>query len=237
MENPFSKVECITFSSCILDNRITNFNKWFPRVQTLEFYDNRGECIEHNFPNLEKLVISSTKCQIANISRALTLNPQLKYFHSYNQLDANFLQEFSENLQNIQDLCIDFSSKPIDTSIIHLKNVQRLSITCFQPMLKLPFAFGSVQKCHLKVIDSPDWNDVIRFINRHPTLTEFSITSSAEGADKTELFQALSKIETVEFRIHQFSIDDVIACTKAEKCLDKEWSLSIEGGQYVKLTR
>jgi hypothetical protein len=259
IEEPISNIERVKFSSCTLDSRISDFNKLFPHLRTVEFIDSKGHCIEHHLPKLENLTISnSDQCQRANISRALMLNPQLKGLKCHNELDTNFLQGVSENLQNIEDLYMVFSPGAISPdTVIHLKNVQSLNITCHDSTLKLPFAFDRLKKCNLKIIASIDWNDFIHFINRHPTMSDITIFVSARDANKTELFQTLSKIENVDFRVHQFSIDDVIEFTKLSKTLksfrfklekkasysdlvkelDKEWNRSIDDKKFVKLTR
>lgn len=247
MEVPFSKVEYITFSYCSLDERVADFKTWFPRVNSMEFFK-VAKCafIECHLPNLKSLVIPHWP--LSRISQALDLNPQLRSIYCCKQLNANFLQEISKNLQNISVLWINLSPDAITPAgtVIHLKNVRCLSVTCLEEMVKLPFSFDSLQKCTL-FVKKPDWSDVIRFIKTHPTLTYIDLCTSSVPEDlKSELFQELSKMETVDYVGYEFLIDEAIEFIKAskslksfrfklrnddffilEKKLDKEWSRSI----------
>lgn len=98
VDRVFQRLEQLSFNHGCLGQTMTEFNKWFPNLNCLEFFFCKiidTQCIEHKFPRLQHFTVAHQNFTLKNLQTFLDLNPQLQTFivYSYDrmlisQLDA-----------------------------------------------------------------------------------------------------------------------------------------------------
>lgn len=98
VDRVFRHLNQLSFNHGCVGQTMTEFNKWFPNLNRLEFFfcetvDTR--CIEHTMPKLQHFTTAHHNFTLKNLQQFLDLNPQLKTFIVYHydrilisQLDA-----------------------------------------------------------------------------------------------------------------------------------------------------
>lgn len=102
LKKPFSTAKSVTFRNCTLDGQFKQLNKWFPRMESLEFDDTKThpDCIEKNFPNLRLLMVNSRQFSTECVVSAIRLNPQLVSL----ELNVDGLMQILRGIQNLLNL-------------------------------------------------------------------------------------------------------------------------------------
>lgn len=98
MNRVFCRLQHLNFNYGYVGQAISDFNKWFPNLNRLEFFFCKTidtQCIEHTFPRLQHFTVAHHNFTLQNLQKFLDLNPQLQTFTVYNydrklisQLDA-----------------------------------------------------------------------------------------------------------------------------------------------------
>lgn len=98
VDRVFHHLKQLSFNHGCVGETMSEFNKWFPNLNRLEFFfcktiDKR--CIEHTFPKLKHFTVAHHNFTLKNLQTFLDLNPQLQTFTVYSydrifisQLDA-----------------------------------------------------------------------------------------------------------------------------------------------------
>lgn len=87
VDRVFHQLKQLCFNHGCVGQTMSEFNKWFPNLNRLEFFFSKtidAQCIEHNFPNLRHFTAAHQNFTLNNLQTFLDLNPQLKTFTVYN---------------------------------------------------------------------------------------------------------------------------------------------------------
>lgn len=131
LKQPFENVERLCVHCGVLGEKLSDFSKWFPGLQSLKLFRlhslANSECIEVHLPNLKCLDIddSHSVFHLDNVSNCFRLNPQLKTLHisKFGNI-ASVLRLASELLQ-LEELIV---YRPIFVGmkeVVHFNNVKR----------------------------------------------------------------------------------------------------------------
>lgn len=199
MKKPFSNVEAVEFEDCIIAGKLADFNYCFPKMKKLIIWErifgtkNRkkfdGKCIAKHFPNLEYMRIDVSgpglkqehfverSIEMKHAAAALQLNPQLRTLTTGSGCTTKFFEGVSRYLQRVENLKMERLFDDLDSGTVHLKNVKKLIINCFE-MKKIPLKFDQLEELSL---NSSDFvfkrNDIIEFILKHPTITKLHVST------------------------------------------------------------
>ncbi|XP_055306315.1 uncharacterized protein LOC129570649 [Sitodiplosis mosellana] len=131
LKKPFTQVKTLCFDSCKLGSKLSELDKWFPKVRRLEFTD-RNETAVH-FPHLQHLTLSlpiDTNNRLNNLSELLRLYLNTRSLSIIGYFEFKYLQSVSEHLQHLERLDINpfgyFSNVGNDT--VHFPNVKKLKL-------------------------------------------------------------------------------------------------------------
>lgn len=229
LKQPFAIVESVSFHFGRLENSIIDFNKWFPRMQTLNFWDSypvNTSCIQHHFPNLDDLSLCSyfenDTFNRTNIIEVLRLNPQLKRLCLRGELvNVAFIQSISEYLQSIDTLSIGCNQNFFETidGVIHFQNVTNftLHIGYMRTMPALPFAFDKLESLTLFGESLRLNADFLNFIQQTQSLKKVEVSIRDNDAkdpfkkvNKHSIATAMARLTDIDLRDTVLSVDAVI---------------------------
>lgn len=95
---PFSNLNNLNFNQGCVGHTMTEFNKWFPKLNSLQFFFCKivnTHCIEQSFSNLEHFTVAHQSFTFENLCTFLDLNQQLKTFTVYHS-DRNLIRQLEE---------------------------------------------------------------------------------------------------------------------------------------------
>ncbi|XP_031617187.1 uncharacterized protein LOC116337041 [Contarinia nasturtii] len=188
LTKPFPNVWSLAFSSCYLEDEITNFNEKFPKMKRLKFSGSNTiatrKCIEMNFSHLENLCIvdvdthqSDTFFQPNNIATCIRLNPALRELEIGGELlNISFIQSVRKHLQHIEFLGIQLQSPKslqLNTGTISL-NIKRLKVDIrsgsMNParMPKIPLVSNQLEEFSIKACNLWVKESLMDFIKKTP---------------------------------------------------------------------
>lgn len=211
---PFSSLDTVTFTNTHLHGEITNFNKWFPNMQTLAFIDDvklsDPNCIEEHFKSLKALLLSNSIPK-ETVIRVFQSNPQLRYLHFYCDYDGELLQMASKYLKEIELLGVLWEKNEkynldklsmINGNEIYFDKLKTLYICAEKrdniemELPKIPITFGPITKLHFYSMCylGSEFED---FLKRHMTVTNILV----EGGDYTveTIVETLAFLQEVTF--------------------------------------
>lgn len=87
VDRAFLQLEQLCFNHGCVGQIMSEFNKWFPNLNRLEFFFSKTidvQCIEHTFPHLQHFTVAHQNFTLKNLQTFLDLNPQLQTFTVYN---------------------------------------------------------------------------------------------------------------------------------------------------------
>lgn len=249
MAKPFEKVEKITFEDSYLSGKLADFNKWFPRLCTLElkFFMRIGnpKSLEKNFPHLESLTIDGQVNNIRwiNIINLLHLNPQLRRLHISDYFDMKFLQNSNKHLHFLENLTISKWTEDEfahDGESVHFKNVRNLTIdfSRFCKVPQIPLRFHQLEALTVDAVYMCRFNDnFIDFMRKHSTIRKLKIiwqnyafqrkvTNSLNASFKDKLAQASSYLWDIDLGACIFTLPEAVSFLKQCKSL-KRFYLSL----------
>ena len=94
----FQSLKKLHFNQGCVGKNFSEFNKWFPKLVSLEFFFSKtinARCIEQRFPHLEHFTVAHHNFSIENLRSFLDQNQQLKSFTVYSY-DYNLIQQLDE---------------------------------------------------------------------------------------------------------------------------------------------
>lgn len=87
VDRVFHRLRHLSFNHGCVGQTMSEFNKWFPNLNRLEFFFCKTvdtQCIEYSFPKLHHFTVAHQNFTLKNLQKFLDLNPQLKTFTVYN---------------------------------------------------------------------------------------------------------------------------------------------------------
>lgn len=98
INKPFQNLKKLKFNHGCVGRTLSKFNKWFPKLVSLQFFFCKTEdiqCIEQHFPNLEHFTVAHHNFRIEHLCTFLDLNQQLKSFAVYGH-DRSLIRQLDE---------------------------------------------------------------------------------------------------------------------------------------------
>lgn len=192
-KKPFLSVDKVSFDSTYLGGQITQFNKWFPKMRSMDFENvvlTDPKSIEINFKSLNHIKLCVTIPR-ESIENTFKLNPQLRELDFYSDFTGNLLEVASESLKNLEWLCVRWLNvnenenhgliPNINGEKIYFNHLKTLQISLdfssiiqlfkVNPFPQIPLTFGPVTEFHIT-----SWCDYgvakfLEFLSRHSTIT------------------------------------------------------------------
>lgn len=249
MVKSFEKIEKLSFEDSCLSGKLSDLNKWFPRMCVLElkFYMRieKSKCLEKHFPYLESLTIDGQVNNVcwSDIINTLHLNPQLRRLCISDYFDMKFLQMASKHLHFLENLTIlkwtedEFTH---EGEFVNFKNVRNLTID-FSRLCKvpqIPLRFDQLEALTVDAIYMCRFNDnFINFMRNHTSIRKLKIvwqnyafqrkiTNSCNAIFKEKLAQVSSYLWEIDLGACIFTLDEAISFLKQCKSL-KRFCLSL----------
>lgn len=225
-QKPFSKLDTVTFTNTHLRGEITQFNKWFPRMQTLAFIDDvrliDSKCLEIHFVSLKALLLSSSIPR-ESIEIVFQLNAQLRYLHFYCDYPGKLLEMASEYLPNIELLGVLWEKNDNDTlevlsnmngNKIHFEKLRTLYL-CVEKkeddqevqLPRIPITFGPITKLHFYSMCylGDEFED---FLARHSNITTMLIEGG--GYRVENVLETLPFLREITFSNAKFDVAEAV---------------------------
>ncbi|XP_055297624.1 uncharacterized protein LOC129566095 [Sitodiplosis mosellana] len=200
ISQPFPNVETLKICGEQLGVNPIKFNKWFPKLRSLEFGDTNftnPECIEHHFPQLTRLVIQNQKnfstgfLTCTSLGIALHLNPQLESlrisdaFGLANAINFNksllvFIKRKLPNLRRLQLISRQYGWRG-DSEFISIDSLTRLKVVAYESesLMTIPVRSNQMTQLHLKILNNFDGFDgIMEFVKKNATV--YALTISAK---------------------------------------------------------
>lgn len=244
MVKPFDTVENLTFEDSMLSGKLANFNRWFPKMASLElrYYIEfgNGKVLEKHFPNLQNLTINGQLENVdwSNIIATLQANPHLRRLTICDYYGMKFLRNASKSLHFLEHLTLlkwAESQFDHDGDFIHFKHVQHLTVDfsrlCDVQQMALHFdqietlTIDSVYMCRFN-------HNFIDFIRKHTKLRKLKIIwqnygfqrrvrNSCNAVFKENLAQASSYLWDIDFGALLFTLNEAVSFLAECKSLKK----------------
>lgn len=181
---PFSNVEKLKFGGGFLTDRLSKFNKWFPKLRLLTLIGlefEKSDCIEEHFGNLKELKLSndevsdfvsySSAMTDTNVKIAIQLNPQLTVLSLSDdkaghddygiRLNKQFLTFIKRKLPQLNTLNLHVTHLKRQTIHDHVavkfNNLDSLAI-CIKTWSDLSNLFITSHRLKKLVLMSEDWH-------------------------------------------------------------------------------
>lgn len=240
LRKPFSNVEKVRFNFGTLGKKLTQFNRWFPKMRCLELMSNQfadSKCIETSFPSLTELMVGasteSNGLKHENIVRSLSLNRQLTNLSLRSVSDPTLFQSANEYLPNLESLDITWDLKysfKFNGKKIHFKNVKKVNMCVFTKdnriPLKIPFSFNQLEEFRLQTGSQLN-KELTDFITKHPAVSKLSIVPryQFEYQDISEqllvkITEALPALKEINFAEHKLSANQAITFIRRTHSLE-----------------
>lgn len=229
-KEPFAVVEKIDLSFCFLGQKIMQFNKWFPKMQSLKLHctsiaDYRF--IVDHFPHLTDLTLSHTDKHVADVIR---LNPQLKKLQLICLSEPTFLQEISQHLPHLEALAFrcEISTFPnFNGDDIKFKTLKTLDIQLHgkakNQLAKIPILCENLDELKIYctgVIQLDD--EIIKFVSKHSGMKKIVLRGILFSNEFNQKFvDSLSSLEEFEIGFGCSSVDLVTFFLNNIKTLKK----------------
>ncbi|XP_055326381.1 uncharacterized protein LOC129580198, partial [Sitodiplosis mosellana] len=229
LKKPFSTVESVHFTDCEIGSKLSELDKWFPKVQRLEFYrtigTSDGNDIAVHFAHLQHLGLYYPPDEKICFNEQyfvelLRLNPNLRSLCIGGCIDAKYLQSVRQHLQHLESLDIyahgHFSDIANDT--VHFPNVKKLTLRNVV-LEQFPLTFNELES--LDVVSTAMDRPLADFISKHKTLTKLTYLGRKRGKEGVLSEISSPALVEVDFGHCIFPIDEVISfmdiCTSLKK--------------------
>ncbi|XP_055305963.1 uncharacterized protein LOC129570400 [Sitodiplosis mosellana] len=112
LRKPFTQVRTLCFDSCKLGSKLSELDKWFPKVRRLEFnHQNESDCNETavHLSKLRHLSLFLPADEKNHLNKKyfeglVRLNPNIRTLNIGGHFDAKYLQNVSTYLQRLESL-------------------------------------------------------------------------------------------------------------------------------------
>lgn len=247
MENitkPFLEVKVVKLMDGVMGKNLTDFNKWFPQMQHLEFWCpdliiNRNN-IEKYFSNLEHMTIGGLfkynkdiSFNYSNITEFVRLNPQLRSLKVRgDMMNAVFIQRISKHLQRLESLdihCEHFFN--LDRGLIHFKGLKEFTLDLghgtTDPIVNIPLSFDQLNTFKIGARQFQVNGGFLDFINRHRlsltkvTLLHYWTADSLKKTNKLELAKTMKLLTDIDLDNGILSVAELIDFLRICRAIEK----------------
>lgn len=241
IDEPFLNVKVIRFKKCQVGKKLSQFNRWFPKmrhliIDTCDFI--HTYYLMDHFPKLKELAIASSfqeKSERICIEKMLILNKQLTTLQIYINLNnIGYFQSINTHLNSIECLKVDFIkwSNPIFSHVnLHFNSVKIFELHTnhsYGINSKIPFSFNQLEHFSLTFCGKTVDHNFIEFISKNVSIKKLSLYNYIKNEKilisdkiKTEIIRILPLLEEIVFRDSEFSVYDVVQFTNSFKLLKK----------------
>ncbi|XP_055306318.1 uncharacterized protein LOC129570652 [Sitodiplosis mosellana] len=238
LKKPFSTVETLCFVDCRLERKLSELNKWFPKVRCLELLCVKEilDCDETavHFPDLEHLTLILLFNEKKYFLELLRLNPHLRILFIGGNIDVQCLQSVSEHLQHLETLAIcalkHGNISNIGNDTVHFPNVKNLLLRGVV-LQQFPLTFDKLEYLDIKSIAMDQ--TLANFISKHKKLIMLDYSGNKYGEKGSLLKVASPALVKVDFGHSAFPLDEVV--TYMKKCTSlKKLSLGFDNEKDYK---
>lgn len=229
LKKTLPKVKKLNFIDCELDKELTEFNKWFPGLCSLEL-EGSTKCssdgsIEEHFPYLEHL---TTKLN-PSIVGVIQLNPQLQSLHIKWADNYRMLKEINGNLQQLKRLQIDCTHehlKELKIGKFHFEQVNAFKMY-YNGMVdntsRIPFKFAKLEEFTFE----SQWNHEMffKFIKKNPSIRKLNLGllyanyRELNNDEKAKLLDALPSLTEIKMPKYTFTGRHALSFVQSFKSL------------------
>lgn len=233
IQKPFSNVNFLQFSNCVLGEPLYDIAKWFPYLIELTFCGSNQiaahNSIPSNFQSLSTFKVtlknhhkSHFRAYVINLLRQHSFLKRLAI--SGDGWNAKFLQNVSKHLQNVHTLDIRWTNKLSNLNgggksprPIHFKRVTELSIDFRDlenqlEMPRIPFSFDRLESITIYSMRSKINEDLLDFLGKQAFLKSFW----AYFMNFTETIVDKMKLATALSRLHVIYLPCIFSCDEAK---------------------
>lgn len=216
-ENTLQKVENLRIIDCKLDQKFTQFNKWFPNLRGLDFNGDikfgNNRCLEEHFPHLEHIAM---KLVGESIAKAIELNPQVRSLHIPYTFDAGLLQKASEHFEHLERFRLDCFNKDLWKiyNRIHFRQVKVFKMKCYHidsRVAFIPFTFDALEEFTYTTLNGNN-DEVYNFIRANPSLRKLSlgglIPNKCYLTEENQMMIVTSLPSLTEIDLLQYTLTD-----------------------------
>lgn len=246
IDKPFTKLEKLTIIEATLSQQLSQMNKWFPNLQSLELVHVKlllPELLEVNFPQLAHLEIYSQELDlpIKSIQEMLRKNTQLTSLTLQCDYNREFIESLSRNVPVLQQLQL---WSPEDRFLnfhdhkIHFGMVKKFTLNASMSrgdfLVNVPFTFGALQELGFDGFNQFK-GQILDFVMQCTDVNKLQLTPYTDDwddlmlSDLRNVINTLPKLTDIEFCADAFTMDAIIDLLTNSKQLDKVNLLFMDG--------
>lgn len=228
LDLPFAKIEMVHFDCCILGEKMSKFNNWFPALRCLSLHASRfidRSSIAVQFPRLEELdlVDMFPECLTPeNVNALFRLNPQLRCVSMDPLHTSQHLQSVNQHLPLLENLTILCRAKHIASrDEIQFDSVKRLAIRFPYPHRggnpRVNILCKQVEEVDIDFGPHKSIRRALFFFEQNQSITKlelagrlFDYRSDTDKENMRSIVAALPLLNSFTFHQASFSVEEVI---------------------------